>query len=186
MTEDYFSAHSPWGTLRPDPWSRFWLRVSRGLGFTLKVPGSWLPSWFALLSRRLARARLDGPVDTVVWGQRLRLYPNRSVSEARILFLPWHWDYVERMRLRPWVGPGFTFVDVGANVGGYTFWISSLIGGRGRIVAVEPDPVLVRQLRYNVRTNEAERCIRIVEARLRGPWRPGFWARDTGWSAAPC
>ena len=164
MTEDYFSADSPWGTLQPDPRSRFWLRVSRGFGFTLKVLGSWLPSRFALVSRSLARARLDGPVDTVVWGQRLRLYPNRSVSEARILFLPGHWDYVERMRLRPWVRPGFTFVDVGANVGGYTFWISSLIGSQGRIVAVEPDTALVRQLRYNLRTNGLEGSVRVVES----------------------
>ena len=164
MGEDYFSADSPWGTLRPHSWSGFWLRLSRGSGFTLKVLGSWLPSRFALLSRRLARARLDGPVDTVVWGQKLRLFPNRSVSEARILFLPWHWDYVERARLRPWVKPGFTFVDVGANVGGYTFWISSLTGSQARIVAVEPDPALVRQLRYNVGVNGAETSIRIVEA----------------------
>lgn len=164
MSCDYFSADSPWGTLRPDPWSRFWLRISRGSGFTLRVLGSWLPSRFALLTRRLARARLEGPVDAVVWGQRLRLYPNRSVSEARILFLPWHWDYRERMRLRPWVRPGFTFVDVGANVGGYTFWISSLTGGEGRVVAVEPDPALVRQLRYNLRTNGLEGSVRVVES----------------------
>lgn len=164
MTEDYFSADSAWGTLQPDPWSRFWLRISRGSGFALKLLGSWLPSRFALLTRRVARVRLDGPVDTVVWGRKLRLYPNRSVSEARILFLPWHWDYLERMRLKPWVRPGFTFVDVGANVGGYTFWISSLIGDEGRIVAVEPDPALVRQLRYNVRTNGLEGLVRIVES----------------------
>lgn len=126
--------------------------------------GSWLPSRFAPLTRRLARERLDGPVDTVVWGLRLRLHPNRSVSEARILFLPWHWDHIERSRLRPWVRPGFTFVDVGANVGGYTFWISSLTGGDGRVVAVEPDPALVRQLRYNVRVNGLEGSVRIVES----------------------
>ena len=164
MTEDYFSRNHPWGTLRPDRWGRFWLGVSRGSGFALKVLGARLPSRFALLARRLARARMDGPVDTVVWGQKLRLFPNRSVSEARILFLAWHWDSIERMRIKPWVGPGFTFVDVGANVGGYTFWISSLTGGKGRIVAVEPDPALVRQLRYNVRTNGLEQSVRIVEA----------------------
>ena len=178
MSCDHFSPDSPWGTLQPDPWSRFWLRLSRGSGFALKVLGSWLPSRFALLSRRLARARLDGPVDTVVWGQRLRLYPNRSVSEARILFLPWHWDYIERMRLRPWVRPGFTFVDVGANVGGYTFWISSLTGGDGRIVAVEPDPALVRQLRYNVRTNGLEGSVRIVESAVGAAAGDGLLIRN--------
>ncbi len=164
MTEDHFSPGSPWGTLRPGPWNRFWMRLSRGLGFAPRVVGSWLPSRFALLARRLARIRLAGPVDTVVWGLRLRLHPGRSVSEARILFLPWHWDHIERLRLGPWVRPGFTFVDVGANVGGYTLWISSLTGGDGRVVAVEPDPALVRQLRYNLRANGLEGSVRVVEA----------------------
>ena len=164
VTEDYFGDGSRWGTRRPRGWGGFWLRVSRGFGFTLKILGSWLSSRFALLGRRIARPRLSGPVDTVVWGLRLRLFPNRSISEARILFLPAHWDHHERMFLKRSVKPDFTFVDIGANVGGYSFWVASLMGAQGRIVAVEPDPALVRQMRYNVAVNRAEGRIHIVEA----------------------
>ena len=158
MNEDHFGDASPWGRHRPAAWGGFWLRVSRFF------PGGWPWSRFALLARRLARRSLRGPVDTRLWGHRLRLHPGRSVSEARILFLPRSWDRTERGLLREWIEPGFTFVDVGANVGAYSFWVLSLAGIGGRVVAVEPDPALARQLRYNVRINGAGERMWVVEA----------------------
>ena len=149
----------PWGARRPRGWGGFWLRVSRSF------PGGWPWSRFALLARRVARRRLDGPVDTRVWGQRLRLFPDRSVSEARILFLPRSWDRAERRLLGEWAAsPGFRFVDVGANVGGYSFWVASRMAASGRVLAVEPNPSLARQLRFNVGANRASDRMCVVEA----------------------
>ena len=127
-------------------------------------PGGWPWSRFALLARRFARFHLDGPLDVLAWGFKLRLKPRGSVSEARILFLPRYWDRAERGMLAQWLAPGSVFVDVGANVGGYTFWAASLAGESGRVLAFEPDPALARQLRYNVRVNGAEGRIAVVEA----------------------
>ncbi len=158
MTDDPFDAASPWGRHSPSGRAGFWLGVSRFL------PGGWPWSRLALLARRLARRRLRGPVDTRLWRLRLRLHPDRSVSEARILFLPRSWDRAERRTLRGWIEPGFAFVDVGANVGAYSFWVLSLAGEGARVVAVEPDPALARQLRYNVRINGAGERMRVVEA----------------------
>ena len=158
MSEDCFSDSSPWGIHRPGGWGGFWLGAARSF------PGGWPWSRFALLARRLGRRGLEGPVDTQLWGHRLRLFPNRSVSEARILFLPRSWDRPERALLEEWMSPGFTFVDVGANAGAYSFWVLSLAGDGGRVVAVEPDPALARQLRYNVRINGAGERMRVVEA----------------------
>ena len=158
MSEDWFSDASPWGIRRPGGWGAFWLGAARSL------PAGWPWSRFALLARRLARLRLKGPVDTRLWGCRLRLFPDRSVSEARVLFLPRSWDRPERALLRDWMSPGFTFVDVGANAGSYSFWVLSHGGDGVRVVAVEPDPALARQLRYNVRINGAAERVRVVEA----------------------
>ena len=155
---DAFSETSAWGDCRPAGFGAFWLNLARAL------PGGWPWSRFALLARRAARRFLTGPVDTRIWGQRLRLFPARSVSEARILFLPRSWDRAERRLLAKWVRPGFTFVDVGANVGGYSFWTLSLLDGSGRVVAVEPNPDLAQQLRYNVRINSAQGRMRVLEA----------------------
>ena len=134
MTRDYFTDESPWGIYRPRGWGGFWLNVSRSF------PEGWVWNRFAFAARRFARWTLAGPVDTRVWGHRLRLFPDRSTSEARILFLPRSWDRHERELLRQWMSPGFIFVDVGANVGAYSFWVLSLMNGSGRVVAVEPDP----------------------------------------------
>lgn len=158
MSEDCFSDGSPWGSHRPGGWGGFWLRAARSF------PGGWPWSRFALIARRLARLALKGPVDTRLWGHRLRLFPSRSVSEARVLFLPRSWDRPERALLQEWMSPGFTFVDVGANAGSYSFWVLSLAGDGARVVAVEPDPALARQLRYNVRINGAGERMRVVEA----------------------
>ena len=169
---------TPWGAFRPGGWGGFWLRFARAL------PGGWPWSRFALLSRRLARRRLAGPVDTRVWGHRLRLFPDRSVSEARILFLHRSWDRAERRLLAEWASaPGFTFVDVGANVGGYSFWVASRAAPSGRIVAVEPNPWLARQLRYNVRASGQADRITVVEAAVaavRGTGALTLEARNSG------
>ena len=162
MTRDCFTDESPWGTHRPRGWGGFWLNVSRSF------PEGWFWNRFAFAARRFARWTLAGPVDTRIWGHRLRLFPDRSISEARILFLPRSWDRHERELLRQWMSPGFIFVDVGANVGAYSFWVLSLMNGSGRVVAVEPDPTLVRQLRYNMRLNGVDERMQIVEAAVAG------------------
>ena len=173
----FFSGDSAWGTCRPRGWGGFWLEVSRAF------PGGWPWSRFAFLARRLARLRLDGPVDVRAWGFKLRLKPRGSVSEARILFMPRYWDRAERRVLAKWLAPGSVFVDVGSNVGGYAFWVASLAGEAGRVLAFEPDPALARQLRYNVDANGAEGCIQVVEAAVgaspgKGELLPG--ARNSG------
>ncbi len=175
---DRFSDSSPWGALRPRGWGGLWLKVARSF------PGGWPWSRLALLARRVSRRALSGPVDTRVWGLRLRFFPDRSVSEARILFLPRSWDRAERRLLGEWAAaPGFTFVDVGANVGGYAFWVLSRLGDSGRIVAVEPNPPLARQLRYNVRQNGAGDRVRVVDAAVgaeRGAGRLAVGSRNSG------
>ncbi len=172
-----FAESSPWGERRPSGPGAFWLRVARSL------PGGWPWSRLALLARRAARRHLTGPVDVRLWGLRLRLHPNRSVSEARILFLPRSWDRRERRRIATWARPGFAFVDVGANVGAYSFYALSLIGEAGRVVTVEPNPDLARQLRYNVRVNGVADRMRVVQAAVgadRGAGALSVEARNSG------
>ncbi len=158
MSRAPFDDGGSWGTFRPRGWGGFWLKVSRAF------PGGWPWNRFALLARRLARLRLNSPVDIRTWGFKLRLKTRGSVSEARILFLPRYWDRAERRVLEKWLAPGSVFVDVGSNVGGYAFWAASLTGESGRVLAFEPDPALARQLRYNVGANGAEDYIQVVEA----------------------
>lgn len=151
---------SPWGRYAPGPWPRFWIRVGRA------VPEGRLWSRLALLIRRLARLGLTGPVDTTVWGQRLRLAARGGVSEGRILFLPQLWDSWERRLLGDLLPAGSVFVDVGANAGGYTFWAASVVGPGGRVLAIEPDPALAARLAFNAESNRSVAPIDVVAVAL--------------------
>lgn len=52
--------------------------------------------------------------------------------------------------------PGMSFVDVGGNWGYYTLLAAYLVGKRGRVVSLEPDPRLYAVLRENVVRNKLD------------------------------
>jgi len=142
------------------------------------LPGGWLSTRFAFALRRLARARVTGPVDATVWGLRLRLHPRGNISEARILFMPKIWDATERALLASRLHPSFVFVDVGANVGGYSLWLASRLGSGGTIVAIEPDPELAARLRFNLGANHLEQ-VRVLETAVGASAGDAVLVRDT-------
>jgi FkbM family methyltransferase len=53
------------------------------------------------------------------------------------------------------LGPGATFVDVGAHIGYYSLKAAPLVGPGGRVLAIEPNPETVRLLEGNVRASGA-------------------------------
>jgi len=55
--------------------------------------------------------------------------------------------------LRHLLGPGMTFVDVGANWGYFTLVAAHLVGPSGRVLSVEADPRACRAVRANVDKN---------------------------------
>jgi FkbM family methyltransferase len=51
------------------------------------------------------------------------------------------------------VGPGDRCVDVGANVGVHTIRLARLVGRDGEVIAIEPDPEVVRRTGNNISLN---------------------------------
>ena len=94
-------------------------------------------------------------VDAERFGLRWRLYRHDNVSEKRLLLRPDSFEPVEIDAILGMVGPGFIFIDVGANCGFYSLRIAGALGGKGRIVAIEPHPVVRQRLQYNVNINSA-------------------------------
>lgn len=140
----------PWGSHVPRG------LLGQVLGWSRGLPASPLGARGARILRTLARAGRPGrPVDVELWRLRLRLHTRGNVSEARILFMPQLWEPRERALLQERAHPGFVFLDVGANAGGYSLWVLSLLGAECRIVAVEPDPEMSARLRFNAATNGA-------------------------------
>ena len=150
MPERADHLQAPWGVYAPGRVRGGFLKLSRSAG------NSPLGRRLALEARRMARLGLRGPLDTEIWGLRLRLFPRGNVSEARLLFMPHLLDTVERRALAGAARPGWVFVDVGANVGSYSYWVASLGLEGVRIVAAEPDPELHATLRFNLESNGLE------------------------------
>jgi FkbM family methyltransferase len=128
--------------------------VARILGFTRLSGEGWFSRRAAFALRRLAIGQLRGnPVDTEALGARMRLFPYHNVCEKRILFTPQFFDPRELEALRSRMQPGFVFLDIGANIGGYSLFVAAHAGPSARIVAVEPQPDIFERLVFNLRLN---------------------------------
>jgi FkbM family methyltransferase len=122
---------------------------------TRGLPEGWAGRRLALMLRRLAMKSLKGlPLDLETFGVRMRLYPYKNVCERRILFTPQYFDTDEIRILSSRIADGFTFIDVGSNVGWYALSVAREAGAvPTRILAVEPQPEIFDRLIYNIRQN---------------------------------
>jgi FkbM family methyltransferase len=64
------------------------------------------------------------------------------------------WFEAEMEWWRQWLKPGMTVIDVGANVGVYTFSAALQVGSEGRVLAVEPFSQCVRHLHETCQLNQ--------------------------------
>lgn len=139
--------------------SRFGLYQPSGamaqiLALTRAASGSWTGKRSAFFLRSMAIRVLRGrPLDVETFGARMRLYPYNNVCEKRILFTPQYFDPAERKLLQSRIRPDFAFIDVGANIGGYSLFVAACAGQRARILAIEPQPEIFERLTYNIRQN---------------------------------
>jgi FkbM family methyltransferase len=147
MKDNPSAAPGEWGACVPSLAVRVWIGLCRALpasGFFRRV-GLWL--------RRPLKYGRGGPIDTRIWGLKLRLNRRGNLSEERWLFLPQFSDGMERRILVERLRPGSVFLDIGANAGFYSFWVWSRFGDAVRIEAFEPDPELCGRIRFNLAAN---------------------------------
>jgi len=137
-----------WGAFAPKGMSRLVLDT------TLRLPRSWAGKRLFYTLRRFGRSVLAGkPVDVVRFGTRLRLSSDRNnVCEGRILFNPDYFDSSERAFLNEVLPPEPVFIDAGANIGGYSFFVTQ-IRPKARVIAVEAQANTYRRLAFNVAQN---------------------------------
>ncbi|MDB5572455.1 MAG: FkbM family methyltransferase [Hyphomicrobiales bacterium] len=139
---------SPFGHYAPQPF------LKRILKWTRAASADWAGMRRAFVLRAMGLRALGGkPVDTEALGAWMRLYPYNNVCEKRILFTPQYFDPAERDLLASRITPDFTFIDVGANIGGYALFVAAHAGPRARVLAVEPQPEIFERLVYNIRQN---------------------------------
>lgn len=138
----------PFGTYAPSGLVRWAVETTR------TFPDTWLARRAVIAIRRLVLARLRGaPVDIEALGARMRVRPYNNVCEKRMLFTPQTFDPEELAMLSGRLRDGFTFIDVGANIGAYSLFVASRAGPTARILAIEPQPGIFDRLVHNIRLN---------------------------------
>lgn len=110
----------------------------------------------AFMLRRPIKKGKQELYDRKVWGLKLRLSARGNLTEQRWLTMPNFHDRLERLALAKVLTKDSVFLDVGANAGFYTFWALSLKHSGLRVLSIEPTPILLSRLRYNLEQNQLQ------------------------------
>jgi FkbM family methyltransferase len=146
------------------------------IALTSHLPNNWLGLRLAILLRRFVTVRLaypDGALDVARWGLRLRLHPRDNGCEKNLLFTPQMYETTELAELTAEIAraktrrASFVFVDIGANVGLFSFFVAACAGPSARILAVEPEKGNLERFFFNMRANPGL-PIRVVSAAIAG------------------
>lgn len=144
----------PFGAFAPTRRQRWTIKVAAAM------PDNWLCRQVASACRDIALHRYDRPLDVAVFGQKMRLSPFNNVAARRLVFTPQFFDPEERRLLAAHAAGTrgeYVFLDIGANVGGYSLFMAGLLGARAHILAFEPQPDVRAEFTYNLAQNPAAR-----------------------------
>jgi FkbM family methyltransferase len=134
--------------------------------------------WRQNISARRLRREGSRPFVYRRHGFRAVCHPEWPDSTAR--FCDFETDAQEVELLRAWLEPGDVMVDVGANLGFYTFAAAHAVGTRGQVIAIDADPTIVDRMKLAATLLGATQ-IRPVHAAVTD--RPGqltFYVRRDG------
>ena len=132
----------PFGTYAPGPLTRFVLMLSQhtplGRGKARKM--------MAACVRKLNSENLD----TVLFGQNVRLHMHNNSSEVKALMKPSQYSKAEFLFCAKYIPQrDGVFVDVGANAGLFSLGVAEHMSN-GVLIAAEPQPRLFERLKLNI------------------------------------
>lgn len=121
--------------------------MSQRLGFTL---------------RKLVLLNTLKVIDGETFGIKARFYPLDNLADRLFLFLPKIFETEEFIFLKKHLAPDSIFIDVGANSGFYSLIASQIITDQGKIIAFEPNPIMIDRFRLNISLNQKEDIIEVM------------------------
>jgi FkbM family methyltransferase len=89
------------------------------------------------------------------WGTR-DIVCHTDSRESMWLVYNYYMDWDEFHFIRRYVRQDSVVLDVGANIGIYTMWLSQFVRDRGQVIAFEPDPQSYARCAENIRRNNLE------------------------------
>lgn len=155
MTPGNDASPAPFGALAPNAAQAAIIALTQRSGLKR---GAFRP-----MMSRLVNLLGAGPVDVRYQGAAFRLHHQLSATERGALF---NADYnrEELDFLRAHVPVGGTFVDLGANVGTYALVLAHHVGKGGKVIAVEPHPVIHARLTFNRNASSADQVNLVAAA----------------------
>lgn len=121
----------------------------------------WRFNTLRLVKRLLKSTKSTFILQRSFAGARLYLDVSRAVAQG-MLYLNGDRCVAERFLLAKLVKPGMRIADVGANIGYYTLLLRQLTGPSGAIIAIEPSPENLPELRLNIEGNKLQN-VKLVE-----------------------
>jgi FkbM family methyltransferase len=144
------STIDPFGTYRPNRFQD----LARDIG--RRLPRSWSGKRISAWLRSILKSTAHQPIDVMVLGHRMRLHMGDNACERRLMVTPQFFDPEELAILRSAIRPGFQFIDLGANVGTYSLLVAHRAGPGARVLAIEPQAVILERLRENIALNNLD------------------------------
>ena len=124
-----------------------------------KLPKNVIAFKIGLVLRKLTLQNKTSTVDANQFGLNLRLYPIDNLGDRFLLFMPKYFEYDEFQLMSTYLKPDSTFIDIGGNMGIYSLTAAKYIKDKGRILAFEPNPVMIARFGFNIAANGFEKLI---------------------------
>ena len=123
---------------------------------TRNIGTSWFSKRLIFLLRKIAILLSRDCIDTNLFGAKLRLYTKGNISEKRALFSPQIFEKDERDFIKSRCKDNSVFIDIGSNIGLYSFSVGSVYKEfkNTKIFSIEPHPSLFQRLKYNALQNK--------------------------------
>ncbi len=156
MTAETVPTVEPYGVFAPGPFDR------AVIAMTSRLPVNWLGHRLAIGMRRMVTMRMpeDGGSMSSAGGCVCDCIRGTTVSKRTCCSRRRCFDAGERAALAERIAQvraaneTFVFVDIGANVGLFSFFVASCAHGHARILAIEPERENLRRLRFNIGANK--------------------------------
>jgi len=123
---------------------------------TRNIGTNWFSKRVIFLLRKIAILLSKECIDTNLFSAKLRLYTEGNVSEKRALFSPQIFEKDERDFIKSRCQDNSVFIDIGSNIGLYSFSVGSIYKKykNTKIFSIEPHPSLFQRLVYNAAQNK--------------------------------
>lgn len=141
------------------------------------VGATRMARWSFIPRSSEVNVRIIGDVVVAVqaWGDVARMaYVNQHRLPRRRSF-----EYRVFEEMVETIEPGWTILDIGANVGFHSLLASKVVGTDGNVIAFEPNPATAAILRGNLDRNECDN-VAVVEAGAARGSALGFMERSSG------